>query len=151
MNDKGKGEESLKHIGGIVKSQLNVKNISFRFSHANTKDVDVELDTKQTPELEAEGYAREMSRLVQEFRKTLGLQKKDNIELTIITDSGFKEVLEKQKQFIKDRTNSKKLEIFTTPKTNSPASSQVKERFKNKIEFKIKDKGGEIAIIVTKG
>ena len=76
MNDKGKGEESLKHIEGIVKSQLNVKNVLFRFSHANTKDVDVELDTKQTPELEAEGYAREISRAVQDFRKKLGLQKK---------------------------------------------------------------------------
>ena len=52
---------------------------------------------------------------------------------------------------IKDRTNSKKLEIVTTTKTNSSVSSQVKERFKNKTEFKIKDKRGDIAIIVTKG
>ncbi|MEK6812054.1 MAG: class I tRNA ligase family protein, partial [Nanoarchaeota archaeon] len=141
MNDKGKGEESLKHIEGIVKSQLNVKNVLFRFSHANTKDVDVELDTKQTPELEAEGYAREISRAVQDFRKKLGLQKKDSIELHVITDDDFKKILESQKNMIKDRTNSKKLEIVT----------ESKERFKNKIEFKIKDKRGEIVIIVTKG
>ncbi|MEK6741893.1 MAG: isoleucine--tRNA ligase [Nanoarchaeota archaeon] len=141
MNDKGKGEESLKHIEGIVKSQLNVKNVLFRFSHANTKDVDVELDTKQTPELEAEGYAREISRAVQDFRKKLGLQKKDSIELHVITDDDFKKILESQKNMIKDRTNSKKLEIVT----------ESKERFKNKIEFKIKEKRGDIVIIVTTG
>jgi len=47
--------------------------------------------------------------------------------------------LKEQGRFIKKRTNSKKLEIVTTSK----------ERFKNKIDFTIKDKGGQIVIIVT--
>jgi len=44
--------------------------------------------------------------------------------------------LESQKSLLKERTNSKKLEFVTTGK----------ERFKNIIQFTIKDKKGEIAI-----
>ena len=143
-----KNYEALKEI---IMQQLNVKKVEFKSPASKEIELAVELDSKQTPELEAEGYAREMSRAVQDFRKKLGLQKKDNIELYLIVDEDFKKTLEKQKNLIKERTNSKKLEIVTTTKGNSPASSQIKERFKNKIEFKIKDKRGDIAIIVTKG
>jgi len=46
-------------------------------------------------------------------------------------------MLEKQELFIRERTNSKELKIVTTSK----------ERFKNKQDFKIKDKRGNIVII----
>ena len=121
----------------ILENQLNVKEIRY----SSGEDLVVELDTNLTPELESEGYAREISRKVQAFRKNLGLQKKDKIKLFIITDDEFKEILESQKDFIRSRTNSKTLEIVTTPK----------ETFKNKTDFKIKDKRGDIAIIVTWG
>ncbi len=121
----------------IILSQLNIKGLLHRESHANTKDIAVDFDTRLTPELEAEGYAREMSRKVQALRKKLGLEKKDKIELDIFTDGEFKEILEKQKVFIGERTNSKKLSIVTTKK----------ERFKNGIDFKIKDKRGKIVIV----
>ena len=124
-----------KKILDIISNQLNVKKIKI----IKSKNISVSLDTTQTPELEAEGYAREMSRQVQEFRKKLGLEKKDRIGLFLITDDKFKKILEKQKEFIKDRTNSKKLEVVTTSK----------ERFKNQIDFKIKDKRGQMGIIVT--
>jgi len=123
----------------IIRDQLNVKKLLYRKSHANTKDVVVDFDTTQTPELESEGYAREISRKVQAFRRNLGLEKKDKIKLFIITDADFVKVLKSQKDFIRSRTNSKTLEIVTTPK----------ETFKNKTDFKIKDKRGDIAIIVT--
>jgi len=89
-----------------------------------------------TPELEAEGYARELSRQIQSFRKILACKKKDKVETSIIVDDEFKKVLEKQKKFIKERTNSKKLEFVTTGK----------ERFKNRTDFKIKDKKGFVNI-----
>jgi isoleucyl-tRNA synthetase len=123
-----------KELQYIIISQLNVKKIEMK----KGKEIVVNLDTKTTPELEAEGYAREMSRQVQSYRKKLELEKKDKIELFIFVDEKFKNILESQKNLIKQRTNSKKLEIVTTGK----------ERFKNKICFKIKDKGGEIAILV---
>ena len=130
------GKILSKDLQEIIKSQLNVKGIEFK----KAKETTVKLDTKTTPELEAEGYAREMSRQVQAFRKKLGLEKKDRIDLIISTDNEFKEILENQKSFIKERTNSKKLEIVTTSK----------ERFKNEIDFKIKDKRGKIGIICQK-
>ena len=125
-----------KQLEEIIVRQLNVKKITWK--KASEHECKIELDTNLTPELEAEGYAREMSRQVQAFRKKLGLEKKDKIELVIFTDGEFKNVLEKQKAFIGERTNSKVFSIVTTKK----------ERFKNGIDFKIKDKRGEIAIVV---
>ncbi len=129
-------EKLNKKILEIIARQLNVRKINFQKS----KEISVKLNTTLTSQLEAEGYARELSRQIQEFRKRLGLQKKDKVETFIILDKDekFKKILEKQKNFIKQRTNSKKLEIVITPK----------ERFKNNVEFKIKDKRGKIAIIV---
>jgi len=124
-----------KELLEIILRQLNIK----RIEQKKAKEISVKLDTKLTPELEAEGYARELSRKVQAYRKKLGLQKKDRIELFVITDNKFKKILEKNKAFIQYRTNSKKLKIVITDK----------EKFKNKINFIIKDKRGWIAIIVT--
>ena len=78
---------------------------------------------------------------MQEFRKKLGLHKKDKIELIISTDNGLKNMLEKQEEFIKERTNSKKFKIISEDVTTD------KERFKNKTDFQIKDKKGEILVV----
>lgn len=123
----------------IIKSQLNVKEVSLK----SGKEMSVELDTNITPELEAEGYAREMSRLVQDFRKKLGLQKKDAIELHIFTGDKLIKMLEKQRNFLRERTNSTTIKIRQNVTTD-------KERFKNKIPFTIRDERGEVAIITTK-
>ena len=128
-------DKELKKMSSVILNQLNVKKIEFKKS----KEMKVELDTNTTKELEAEGYSREISRQVQAFRKKLGLEKKNRIELTIITDAEFKKILEKQKENIREKTNSRTLEIVTTQK----------EKFKKKTNFTIKDKRGEIAIKLT--
>ncbi len=128
-----KGLEIKKDLQEIISRQLNVKKIEMK----KAKDIEVSFDISLTPELEAEGYAREISRKVQGFRKELGLNKKDRISLVIVTDDKFQEILKIQEILIKERTNSEKLEIVTT----------IKERFKKKINFKIKDKRGQIVII----
>ena len=134
-----KEKQSLNELKEIILSQLNIKTLQLKIK-PRARDISVEFNTKITPELEAEGYAREISRKVQAFRKKLGLEKKDKIKLILITDDKFKKVLVKNKAFIKKRTNSKNIQIVTT----------IKERFKNKTEFKVKDKRGKIVIIVTK-
>lgn len=126
-----KGEKEL------VKSQLNVKDVEMK-TKKKADGFSVKLDTKLTPELEAEGYAREVSRKVQAFRKKLKLDKEDKIKLSIITDDKFKKILEKNKDSIGERTGSKSVEI----------SAEGKEKFKNKISFTIKDKRGWIGIII---
>ncbi len=122
----------------IIKEQLNVKEISFdKVAKLDTPKVD--LDAKLTPELEAEGYAREVSRKIQAFRKKLGLRKEQKVETWLVVEGDFKKVLEQNKEMIAERTNSKKLEIVTTEK----------ETFKNKTDFRIKDKRGRMGIVVT--
>ena len=90
-----------------------------------------------TPQLEAEGYTREICRQIQAFRKNLGLEKSNEIKLFIIADEELKKIFENKKETIKKRTNSKILEVAVTEK----------ERFKNETNFKIKDKRGKIAIV----
>lgn len=122
-----------KELQEIIKNQLNVKELVFK----KGKELTIELDSKITPELEAEGYAREMSRQIQAFRKELGLNKEEEVETKlIISDEELKKILDKWRGYIRERTNSKKVEIVTTDK----------ERFKNATNFKIKDKEGKIII-----
>lgn len=137
-----KGKENFSDMQEIIKSQLNVKELIFKSQVSKGIEFDIKLDAKQTPELEAEGYGRELSRHVQSFRKKLGLEKKDKIELFVFTNNEFKKILETQESFIKERTNSKKFKISLDD------TSTNKKTFKNRINFKIKDKEGEI--IITK-
>ena len=127
-----KGANLSKDYLKLIEEEINVKKVELK----SAKELSVKLDTKLTPELEAEGYAREISRQVQSFRKKLGLQKNDKINLFVFGDDELGSILKSQKDFIKERTNSKSLEIVTT----------IKERFKNKVEFKVKDKKGFIGI-----
>tara|TARA_Y100000310_G_scaffold343598_1_gene452017 strand:+ start:2826 stop:5675 length:2850 start_codon:yes stop_codon:yes gene_type:complete len=139
---KTPNKESNKKFEELIKNQLNVKEISTQ----DNKDMMnlVDFDQNIPPELEAEGYTRELSRQVQAFRKKLGLNKEDVIELSVFTeDEELKTFLEGQEKFLKERTNSKKLEISKNVTTG-------KETFKNRIDFKIKNKRGNLKIITTK-
>jgi isoleucyl-tRNA synthetase len=127
-----------KKIHDIIKKQLNVKEIYFnKIDVEIAGNINVKLDKKISAELEAEGYARELSRQIQAFRKKLRLRKENKVETYIITDDKFKKILGGNENLLKERTNSKKIEFVTTGR----------ERFKNITEFTIKDKKGEIAIL----
>ncbi len=54
---------------------------------ANAKGVVVVLATELTPELLAEGLARDLVRVVQDRRKELGCEFTDRIEIGVVTDS----------------------------------------------------------------
>lgn len=125
----------------LIKEEINVKKVETK---KDGEKISVKLDTEITPELESEGYAREMSRAVQAYRKELGLKKENEIELFISCDAELKKMLEKNKEMLLQRTNSVGVEIFSENVTTS------KERFKKNIEFKIKDKSGLIVIVVKK-
>jgi isoleucyl-tRNA synthetase len=124
-----------KEIQEIIMNQLNVKKITLK----KGKELKVELDTKMTPELEAEGYAREISRKVQALRKTSSLVKENLIDLVVVVDEKLKKLVEPQKDMIKDRTNSKKIEITT----KAPA-----KKFQAETKDKIKEK--EVSIYFNK-
>ncbi|MFH1611933.1 MAG: isoleucine--tRNA ligase [bacterium] len=70
-----------KDLVELIKDEVNVKNIVFGKK--------IELDTKITPELEAEGLVRELVRFIQKMRKDGGLNPQDKIYLRYNTESSF--------------------------------------------------------------
>ncbi|MAG40124.1 isoleucine--tRNA ligase [Candidatus Pacearchaeota archaeon] len=92
----------------IIKSQLNVKKI-LQDKDRGLKSPEIKLDTKLTPALEAEGFAREICRRVQAGRRKAELVKEDKIELSI--ESEFDELLEKQEGFIKERVGAASIKL----------------------------------------
>jgi isoleucyl-tRNA synthetase len=129
-----KGAKPNDELQKILKIQLNVKKIVI--SREKENEIKVELDTKLTPTLESEGYARVISRMVQAERKKIGLIKTDEINLGLKIDKDLEKIIEKSKEIIKARTNSSTLEIN--------GKSTYKHTAKQKI------KGKEIKILVDK-
>ncbi|MEM3405732.1 MAG: isoleucine--tRNA ligase [Candidatus Pacearchaeota archaeon] len=120
---KIKKEDSLsKDIINILLRYLNIKKIEI----LRGEELSVDLDTKITPELESEGYAREITRRIQEERKKAGLIKKDFIELKIQLSKNLFYKLKNFEKFIKEKVNAKKILI-------------TKENLLEGIEFNIKE------------
>jgi len=120
-------EKLDKEIQEIIARQLNIKKIQIK----QGKEIKIKFDTKLTPELETEGYARELSRFIQSQRKKAGLIKKDLIELEIISE--LNEKFEMQKQFIEQRVNAKTISF-----------EQTKKKFKHSSKGSIKGRAFEI-------
>ncbi len=75
----------------IIKEEINVKSVIFK---ASLND-ELMLDTKITPELKREGYAREIIRQIQQARKQAGFEVDDRIVLSLNTKDHFlKSVIE---------------------------------------------------------
>ena len=111
----------------IIERQLNVKKVLFKKS----KDIKVEIDTTPNKELEAEGFAREIARKIQSERKNTGLKKGEMIELTINLSKKLEKDIKPYMEFIKERTNSNKLNF---------SDGKIDNNLKNKeIVFTIKD------------
>jgi isoleucyl-tRNA synthetase len=70
----------------------------------STNDALVVLDLKLTPELENEGLARDVVRLIQESRKNAKLNISDRIQLTVETSPKLKKALEDNKAYVEEQT-----------------------------------------------
>jgi isoleucyl-tRNA synthetase len=116
----------LSKYGNLLKGQLNVKRVKTKIDKKLKNTVVVWLDSAMTPELEAEGYAREFARKIQAERKNAKLKKGDMIALQICVSEKIRKMFEKHLDFLKERTNSKEIKF-------------VDKIEKNQIEFKIKD------------
>ncbi len=81
-------EEMLAHYRQIVSEELNVKQVTIidaDLAEMKVKSQLVELDTKLTPGLTREGFAREVIRYTQSERKKAELQVDDRILLSLST------------------------------------------------------------------
>lgn len=86
----------------VLKEELNVKAVNW---YEKKSGFSVHLDTKITKELEHEGNAREIVRLIQQARKEAGLEIGDRITLSLSTKSGELEAgISKYKEFITNET-----------------------------------------------
>jgi len=113
----------------IIANQLQVKNVEVNVSEDSM--LMANFDTNITDELEAEGYARNIARAVQALRKKAGLIKNDKIDLKLVVDSQLNLLLDTQTNFLKSRTSSHNLEIFSEdkkPKGFADDSIKVKDK-----------------------
>jgi len=75
----------------------------------------VALDTAITPELRAEGWAREVVRRIQDLRKTAGFDIADRITTYYLPSEGVKQAIETYADYIKGETLSVRLEMGDWP------------------------------------
>jgi isoleucyl-tRNA synthetase len=73
----------------------------------STNDVVLVLDTNVTPELEAEGTARDFVRLVQQARKDTGLHVSDRIVLWVETDAATRQALQTHQAYLQEQVLAK--------------------------------------------
>lgn len=112
----------------LIKQELNIRELEFKTS----EDLEVQLDINLTPELEAEGYAREISRKIQALRKKSDLTKSDQIELEISSD--FNDKILPHLESIQSQVGAKTISLEKSDK-NFEYSSIGKIKNKN---FEIK-------------
>jgi isoleucyl-tRNA synthetase len=85
------------------------------FAEAAVQDMKLFFNTTLTPELEAEGFAREMIRRIQSMRKELSLQVEDRITTEIKVSPEKKRALQNWDDYIKEETRSKTVSFVEKP------------------------------------
>ncbi|MDP4012631.1 MAG: isoleucine--tRNA ligase [Candidatus Nanoarchaeia archaeon] len=123
-----KEPNSIKDLVEIIKRQTNVKEIKVKKG-----DFFVKLDEKSTPELEQEGYAREVMRKVQALRKNAGLKKEDRIVLAIAS----KVDLSKFELDIKNKVGAESLTFDINGKYKHSSKEKIRD-YEFEISFNVK-------------
>lgn len=99
----------------IAKEELNVKSVKFK-KLASSGDSEITLDKKITPDLKAEGLAREVLRHVQNARKQAELKVDDRIGLSLETDdAGLRSAIKAHQELIYRETLASPLEADDKP------------------------------------
>ena len=84
-------------------------------ARTETEDAILLIDTHLTPELEAEGFVREIVRRIQSMRKELDLDVEDKISTEIRVVQDKKTALQRWEDYIKGETRSKKITFVDKP------------------------------------
>ena len=116
----------------IVKEHLIIqRTIPEPYQEVEFRSGFIYVNKELTPELEAEGFAREIMRRTQSLRKTAGLQKKDRIDLFIKTEVNLKSF----EQQIIEKVGANSLVI---------SEASPKEKFQSASKEKVKGKSFEL-------
>lgn len=119
-------ENNKIEVGGVVLEKdeytikLKPKNNAKNLQPLSNNKALIELDLKITPELELEGIARDLVRIIQQNRKDANLNLSDKIDLSINTNSeNIKKAIENNIDYIKKQTLSSELKINNIAKNFS--------------------------------
>jgi isoleucyl-tRNA synthetase len=105
----------------IAETEISSEDIP-GWTVANKGSLTVALDVTVTPELEAEGHAREFVNRIQKIRKDSGFELTDRIEVQVAAANGMRESLTQFKDYICAEILADKLEIVAEiPDTNTAA------------------------------
>ncbi len=111
------GQYSLSVDGEPVILQIAEAEISSEdipgWTVANKGALTVALDITVTPELEAEGHAREFVNRIQKIRKDSGFELTDRVEIKVVTVNGLKDSLAQFKDYICAEILADKLEFVS--------------------------------------
>ncbi|MFQ5996492.1 MAG: isoleucine--tRNA ligase [Dehalococcoidales bacterium] len=115
----GRQKNALKHLASQVLEEVNVKEFDLvdempvmkhkPWPVATEGDLTVMLDTDITPELAAEGMAREIVRRLQTMRRSAGFDIADHIATYYQGDDYIKQVMTDYADYIKQETLSEQL------------------------------------------
>jgi len=108
----------------ILKDEVNIKEIVF---DEKIKD-EIELDTKITPELKAEGQLRELVRIVQDLRKEAGYLPKDKIYLWLETSKEIEFAINKYLNNFKQKIGAKNIEFRRTDKFGTELETKIDDQ-----------------------
>ncbi|MBI2133880.1 isoleucine--tRNA ligase [Candidatus Woesearchaeota archaeon] len=98
---------------------------------------EVYLNIIPTPDLEAEGYSRELARRIQSMRKTAGLKKSQHISIHVKASEKLIEPISRFLMPMKDKLGATKLEITSQPATDFNTSKKERIR-ENEFEISLK-------------
>jgi isoleucyl-tRNA synthetase len=108
----------------LIADEVNVKKIRL----VDAKELSVKLDTKLTPELEAEGFSREVTRKIQDSRKKAELKKEQRINLNLEIDKEAEKMLKPFLKEIQEKTGIKKLEINGKKEYNQKFEDKIRQK-----------------------
>ena len=104
----------------ILSDEVEVKAMAKEgFAVAEEGSYVAALVTDLTPELIAEGMAREFVRRVQDLRKSADLDVADRVELFVEASAGLRSAIEAHESYIKAETLTTKLSFATPPANTS--------------------------------
>ena len=115
----------------ITKEMLFIeREAPHNYQMSEFKDVSVLVNTERTEELEAEGFAREAARNVQDLRNKAEMQKTDKIVLYLKVSVGMKKMLTSLKNEMQLKVGAHVFDIVT---------SEPQRKYQHTGSFKVKD------------
>lgn len=122
--------DSVKVFDEVLRQQANVKNVSYlvegeepegEVTASAFEGGDLFIDFSMTPEIESEGYARELIRRIQQMRKDMELNVEQFVNCEVKADSRLVDLLESWKKYISGEVRANVLTF-----TDSPGGDEVK-------------------------